>query len=89
MRKSNELTCRRCGESKPPIAFPVRPRMRSGRGSWCMECALARTREWRAANRDEILAARRAQYQRDRVAILASKAAWYAARRRQAGGGAR
>lgn len=57
-----DLICTRCGRSAPPDAFHACARMRSGRQSWCKQCAVERTRQWRADNRDAINARRRAEY---------------------------
>ena len=57
-----EKRCVRCGESKPVAEFRRNPRMRDGFGSWCRECSVARTREWRAEHREELNARRRAEY---------------------------
>ena len=53
---------------KEPIA-PEYPRMREGLDSWCRECHVAATREWRERNRDYVDArnsARRAEYAAER-----------------------
>ena len=52
-----ERTCRHCGRILPLSAF----RLIRGRwpSSWCRSCSVERTREWRAANRDRLNAARR------------------------------
>ncbi len=54
--------CRRCLAEKAADAFPPNQRMRDGLSSWCRACATARTRQWKAEHRDEILARRRAWY---------------------------
>jgi hypothetical protein len=55
-----DLRCARCGESKPVEAFRL---LRHGsRASYCNPCQVAATRAWRAENREEINARRRAAY---------------------------
>ena len=49
--------CSRCRELKPREAF--RPDSRGHLRSHCNPCALAATREWRAAHREELLERRR------------------------------
>lgn len=45
-----EKRCVHCDEWKRLDHFRLNPRMRTGLNSWCKECQLERTREWRAAN---------------------------------------
>jgi hypothetical protein len=51
------LRCSRCRAYLPPESFG--PDARGYRRSHCYPCALAATRAWRAAHRDELLARRR------------------------------
>jgi hypothetical protein len=56
-------THKRCwnrSEWLPLEEFPLNRRFRLGRSSWCRNCARAATRDWRARNREEINAERRA-----------------------------
>ncbi len=62
-------TCRKCGEAKDLEDFPAQARMKDGRSSWCRACHVARTREWRAANREAYREAKREQY-REMVELL-------------------
>ncbi len=48
--------CSRCGESKPPDAFPPNDSLSSGLSSWCRACHVAATRAWRAAHPDNVAA---------------------------------
>jgi hypothetical protein len=60
---TNSLHCTRCRRQLPADAFRLVPRnTRRGRSSWCKACSLDRTQEWRAENRDEINARRRARH---------------------------
>ena len=52
-------TCARCKERKP-TADSFRRDSRGYWRSWCNPCQLEATREWRARNRDALLARRRA-----------------------------
>jgi hypothetical protein len=52
--------CSRCKEPKPLDAFRLDPK--GYRRSHCNLCALAVTQEWRARNREALLARRRAAY---------------------------
>ena len=55
-----ELACRECSQRKPIDAFRV---LASGsRESYCRSCHNAINREWRARNRDDLNARRRAAY---------------------------
>lgn len=62
MREAATLSCARCGKSYPIEAFRVLGH--GSRASYCTECQKQATRDWRAANRDEINAKRRAVYPR-------------------------
>jgi predicted nucleic acid-binding Zn ribbon protein len=57
-----EQLCSGCSRLLPLESFPPNPRMYSGRGSRCRECAAEASRDWRRRNRDEINAERRARY---------------------------
>jgi hypothetical protein len=60
-----EANCTRCHRWKPLEAFHPNPRLRTGLQSWCKECQLEATRQWRAENREYIEnynATRRAAY---------------------------
>jgi hypothetical protein len=57
--------CPRCDKYLPAAAFSPFPGSSTGLSSWCRECAVAATREWRAANPEKIAAyneARRLAY---------------------------
>jgi len=54
---SSHKRCARCRRMLPASSFPSNARMKSGLGSWCLECVAARNREWRAANPDYVQAA--------------------------------
>jgi hypothetical protein len=56
------LECARCGRYLRPEAFNRNDRMRHGCSSWCHECTVESTRQWRTTNADAINAARRAAY---------------------------
>ena len=43
--------CARCGRYRSPRSFPP-GRVSDGLSSYCKPCAVAATREWRAANRE-------------------------------------
>jgi hypothetical protein len=43
-----EKHCARCMRYLPAAAFREDPRLHSGLSSWCRECAIAATQEWRA-----------------------------------------
>jgi hypothetical protein len=45
---TNTKVCRRCGEEKEAIDFPLNRRLRDGLDSWCADCRAARMREARA-----------------------------------------
>jgi hypothetical protein len=60
-----EKLCSRCDRWLPLEGFRPNPRMRSGLNSWCKECQLERTRQWRAKNSESVRAyneKRRAEY---------------------------
>jgi hypothetical protein len=59
---TGSLTCSACQRSLPAESFHLSKY--GSRSSWCRECTVAATREWRAANRDAINARRRAEYAR-------------------------
>jgi predicted nucleic acid-binding Zn ribbon protein len=64
--------CSHCGKWLPFAAFPRNPRLKSGKSSWCQECHLAGTREWREANPDYFVAYnadRRAKYAAERGSL--------------------
>lgn len=61
------LLCARCERWLSPGDFPVNPRMRHGRGSWCKPCQAASNRRWRAATPEY-----QAAYNADRRAAYAS-----------------
>jgi hypothetical protein len=54
------VDCVRCGRALPPTAFRANTRKRNGLHSWCNACQVARTRQWRAENRDALNERRRA-----------------------------
>ena len=54
--------CRRCGEVKDRSEFPASTKLSDGLLSWCRSCAVERTRQWRAENRDEYNRRQRARY---------------------------
>jgi len=56
------LHCARCDRWLPPDSFSRNSAMLRGRSSWCRECAVERTREWRAANREAVNAATRKRH---------------------------
>ena len=53
-------TCARCEQSQPIESFRVNGK--GYRSSYCKDCALQVTQEWRERNRDELNARRRAAY---------------------------
>jgi hypothetical protein len=62
MTRGARLRCTNCQQEKPASAFRPNQRLRLGFNSWCRECQVARTRQWRADHREEILARRRKQW---------------------------
>lgn len=62
--------CTRCRKVKAFSEFRSDDRMRYGRSSWCRSCANEKTREYKAANRDEIQA-KRAKYRAENRRMLA------------------
>jgi hypothetical protein len=58
-----ELLCTRCKRLLPTTEFRASPRMRRGYRSWCRECHVDRTRQWRAEHRDAYNATTRQRYQ--------------------------
>ena len=38
--------CTKCGESKILDDFPINPKMKFNRGSWCRKCSTALNKEW-------------------------------------------
>jgi hypothetical protein len=48
-------TCRKCGETKQLEAFPPNRHTRDRLSSWCRECHVTATREWRQRRHDEAL----------------------------------
>jgi hypothetical protein len=54
--------CPNCRKWLPFEAFSANRRVKSGRSSWCLECARSATRRWRAENRDGLNERRRAEY---------------------------
>jgi hypothetical protein len=73
--------CAKCRKWLQPEAFRSNPRLQDGLGSWCKSCQLASTREWRAENRAAILAQRRKHWAAHRDEINAARRAQYAARK--------
>lgn len=59
--------CARCRQVLPAAEFRPNPRLRSGLNSWCNPCQVAKTREWRAANRDKLAEWRRSNAERLRA----------------------
>jgi hypothetical protein len=57
--KKTHKRCPHCRRWLPFEAFSVNRRLKSGRSSWCLECARTATQRWRAANA-EILAEKNA-----------------------------
>lgn len=45
-----EITCKKCGETKPLDEFSRHKRCKFGRRSECKSCAYAHHKEWRAKN---------------------------------------
>jgi hypothetical protein len=54
--------CTHCREWLPFSAFRRNKRMKNGLNSWCKNCQLEATQDWRDRNRDEINRARRDAY---------------------------
>jgi len=65
---SGEKLCSRCERWLPTSEFRPNPRLSSGLHSWCRECCLERTRQWRAEHREEDNARQRARYHAARAA---------------------
>lgn len=64
--------CRRCNEEKAASDFRSSSRMKSGLESYCRECAIAKSAEWRALNperRKELEAARTRRTTEERWAV--------------------
>jgi hypothetical protein len=51
--------CTRCQRWLPARAFPRNSRLLSGLDSWCRECHVETTKQWRHENRDKLNARRR------------------------------
>lgn len=60
-----EKRCARCGQTKPAAAFYADRRRRDGLYANCRDCHRIVTDGWKAAHADEVLATRRASYQRN------------------------
>ena len=69
--------CVKCEQLLPADQFRRNPDMRSGIHSWCRPCTVARTKQWRADNRDAQRARRRRDYRLNIESEKARKAAWY------------
>ena len=73
----NELkTCRHCGVPKTVLDFARNAKTRNGLSSWCRECHVARTAQWRADKRDEAENRRRAEYAAQRAELLKQEREW-------------
>jgi DNA-directed RNA polymerase subunit RPC12/RpoP len=59
MAKKTEKRCPHCRKWLSLEAFSVNRRYKSGRSSWCLKCARAATRRWRAKNAETYNARRR------------------------------
>jgi len=81
--------CTHCKEWLPNEAFLPNTRLKTGLASWCRQCAVKRTQQWRAENPDYIArtnTARRERYASDpdHLAVVnALRREQYAANRRQ------
>lgn len=71
-----EKICTRCKVSKPFAAFG---RRKAALYPWCRACVSEKNAEYRAANRDKILAAKKRRYANNSERIKAANAAWVAA----------
>lgn len=58
MESIPQKTCTKCGETHPatPEYFCTQKRSADGLHSWCKACNIKRGKEWRANNRDKVLA---------------------------------
>lgn len=81
--------CARCERTLPLRAFRRDARLQDGLGSWCRECHVAATREWRARNLRRINAGRRREYRANHKQINEARRAAYAARVAKRSGGVR
>ncbi len=73
--------CAHCQKWLKPSAFPPNPKMRDGLGSWCRECVVGSTREWRAKHRTANLSRRRELWAAHRDQVNAHRRELYATRK--------
>ena len=74
-----EKTCSRCGKTKPLSEFHKNKNAKDGYNYICKECACARARNWRAANRQRAAAGNRAWREANPERHAATDRAWYIA----------
>lgn len=52
--------CRKCGETKPMLAFYAHRSTKDRRANYCMDCQRAATREWNAQHAEQVRARNKA-----------------------------
>ena len=73
--------CHQCATEKPKSEFNKSPRAKCGVRSSCRKCDNAKAREWKAANRDKVIAGIVSYGKRNPDKRAAAKKAWYNANR--------
>lgn len=57
--------CRKCGETKPLLAFYAHQTTKDGRANYCIECQCSASRDWHARNPDAVKRNNESQRHRD------------------------